>query len=98
MDLYGYHQGGEETAGGDLVHNEIERLIYAAAYAAEFNRLHDLGVHAEFRRLAAVGEIRHEDVVRLWEENCADCAIDHAEALVRLHRVGLRVRKARGCT
>jgi hypothetical protein len=75
------------------IRNETERSIYAAAYVSEFQRLHEHGVHAEFWRQADAGEIRSEDVVRIWEENCVDLAIDAAESLVVMHRAGARRRK-----
>lgn len=68
----------------------IERSIYAAAYVAEFNRLHDMGVHAEFRRRVEIGTLKQEHIVREWEAWCADSAVDEAQALVSLYRQAQR--------
>lgn len=62
--------------------SETERAIYAAAYVAEFNRLHSAGVHPHFRE-------SHEDTserVNAWELWCAECGIESAQALIDLHR------------
>lgn len=70
---------------------DIERQIYTAAYVAEFNRLHNLGVHRQF-------DLDYPDVserVTAWELWCAESAIDSGESLVSLHRKGMRARRLR---
>lgn len=83
------------SGSGLAFKSEIERQIYAAAFVAEFNRLHELGVHASFRADVAAGRISSVDVVMLWEESCAENATHAAESAVLLHRKGIRSMRSR---
>jgi len=69
--------------------SSLDDMMYAMAFVAEFNRLHSLGVHAQFRLdYADVGER-----VERWERWCADLAIDTAKSMVQIHRKAKRSHK-----
>lgn len=72
-----------------------EVAVYAAAYAAEFARLHANGVHAQFRLDVERGHITQDQIVPSWELWCAEMAIDWAEATVALHRKAMRSHDSR---
>jgi hypothetical protein len=57
--------------------------LYAAAFVAEFNRLHDAGLHAHFCDHPG-------DKVKAWEAWCADTALDIARSTLKLHNQAVR--------
>ncbi len=52
----------------------LEDALYAAAFVAEFDRLHALGVDDNFRRRVGKKGFSISEAVAAWEAWCADQA------------------------